>query len=59
MYKNLRCPNCGFSFGLGYPDDEPPESLNELMTCPCGTLMVEVEELTPIALREEDEDAED
>ena len=38
-YKNLKCPKCGFSFGIGYPDDLTKEEEMELMTCPCGTIM--------------------
>lgn len=45
MYMNLKCPNCGFSFGAGFDDDEPEEIKREIMTCPCGTMMEQVEKL--------------
>lgn len=45
MYMNLKCPRCGFSFGIAMPHDEPEESKRELMTCPCGVMMEEMETL--------------
>ena len=39
MKLNLRCPNCGFAFGLLCPDTITPEELKELATCPCGSFM--------------------
>ena len=43
MYMNLRCPNCGFSFGADIPDDETEGNIIEIKTCPCGTMMVETD----------------
>lgn len=40
----LRCPNCGFSFGL-FINEEDDNILTELKTCPCGTLMEETDAL--------------
>lgn len=48
MWKNLYCPVCGFSFGAGVPDNISAEELTEVMTCPCGQLMEEVDELKPM-----------
>lgn len=39
MKMNLRCPNCGFAFGVICPDDISKDELQEIMTCPCGTMM--------------------
>lgn len=45
MYMNLVCPNCGFAFGIAMPDDEPEENVREIMTCPCGAMMIKTERL--------------
>lgn len=41
MYMNLSCPKCGFAFAVGFPKDVDEETVKEIMTCPCGCLMVE------------------
>ena len=40
----LRCPKCGFSFGL-FTDEEDAEIITELKTCPCGSMMEETDSL--------------
>lgn len=47
MYMNLICPNCGFAFGIGFPDDETDENIKEIMTCPCGCMMEQTDTLHP------------
>ncbi len=39
---NLKCPKCGFFFGVSLPDDITEEEEKEARTCPCGEMMVEV-----------------
>ena len=34
---DLKCPNCGFEFGIATSLDEPAEIIKELRCCPCGT----------------------
>lgn len=43
----LRCPKCGFSFGL-FTDETDEEILKELMTCPCGCMMEETDSLLAV-----------
>lgn len=40
MKLNLVCPKCGFAFGVMCPDTVPDDELKEIMTCPCGEMMV-------------------
>ena len=47
---NLKCPNCGFAFRLDTRTKDK-EELKELMTCPCGTLMENTDELEPIVMK--------
>ena len=35
----LKCPICGFEFGITCDFDEPEELKKELRSCPCGTDM--------------------
>ena len=42
MKMFLRCPKCGFSFGL-FTDETDKKILKELMTCPCGCMMEETD----------------
>ena len=53
MNMNLRCPNCGFAFGVYCNDDITEEEKTGLMTCPCGTLMEQTEELHAVVLEED------
>ena len=40
MKLNLVCPKRGFAFGVMCPDTVPDDELKEIMTCPCGEMMV-------------------
>ena len=54
MYMNLLCPKCGFAFGVGFPDDEPEENVTEIMTCPCGSMMEQVDSLYEVIMECDD-----
>lgn len=41
----LKCPVCGFSFGVFTTADITEEEKEEIMSCPCGAMCEEVEEL--------------
>lgn len=43
----LKCPVCGFSFGVVFPDDITEKEKVEIMECPCGAMCEETEELHP------------
>lgn len=49
----LKCPKCGFSFGIFWPEDLSEEEITDLKTCPCGALMEETEELYANVLSED------
>lgn len=34
---DLKCPNCGFEFGITTDFDEPEAIKKELRSCPCGS----------------------
>lgn len=36
---DLKCPDCGFEFSVGFPVDETEENKKELRSCPCGREM--------------------
>ncbi len=36
---DLKCPDCGFEFSIGFPIDETEENKKELRSCPCGSEM--------------------
>lgn len=42
---NLKCPNCGFEFGITTDFDELEEIKKELRSCPCGSDTEIIEEL--------------
>lgn len=50
MNWNLKCRNCGFAFGVAFPDDLTDEEKTEVRTCPCGTLMDFTDHLEGIVL---------
>ena len=50
MDMNLKCPNCGFAFGVSCDDDISEEEKTILMTCPCGTPMEETDYIEAIVL---------
>lgn len=56
MKMHLLCPECGFAFGILCPDDLSEEEVREIMTCPCGAMMVRTGALYGNPVREEDED---
>ena len=37
----LKCPVCGFSFGVVFPDDITEKERVEIMECPCGAMCEE------------------
>jgi len=39
---SLRCPDCGFFFSVGLPDDITDEERAMVYSCPCGGTMQEV-----------------
>lgn len=41
----LKCPVCGFAFGVFSTADLSAEEKKEIMRCPCGAMCEEVEEL--------------
>lgn len=41
----LKCPVCGFSFGAFFTNDITEEEKKEIMSCPCGAVCEETEEL--------------
>lgn len=43
----LKCPVCGFSFGVVFPDDITEKEKAEIMECPCGAMCEKTEELHP------------
>ena len=47
MYMNLKCPACGFAFGVGTPDDITEKEKRSIMLCPCGAMMELTDELQP------------
>ena len=36
---DLKCPDCGFEFSIGFPIDETEENKKEIRSCPCGSEM--------------------
>ena len=36
---DLKYPDCGFEFSVGFPVDETEENKKELRSCPCGREM--------------------
>lgn len=59
MNWNLKCRNCGFAFGVAFPDDLTDEEKTEIRTCPCGTLMDFTDHLEGIVLEADDEKEKD
>ena len=39
----LKCPSCGFEFGVFFADGITEEEKIELKRCPCGTMCEEIE----------------
>lgn len=39
---SLKCPDCGFFFSIGFPDNITDEERREIFSCPCGATMEEV-----------------
>ena len=35
----LKCPNCGFEFGILFDADETEENKKTIRSCPCGCEM--------------------
>lgn len=51
MNKYLKCPKCGFAFGMFIDEkDLTEEEIKDLMTCPCGTMMEETETLIAVLI---------
>lgn len=50
MKMNLLCPKCGFAFGALVPDNLSKEEVEEIMTCPCGTMMIKTGHLFGIPI---------
>lgn len=51
----LKCPVCGFAFGVFFQDDLTEEEKKELMSCPCGAMCEETEELNANVLEPKEE----